>query len=460
MPGQRLFLIIENPKERMTYTDLFEAMGFLVDAVPEGSDALAHLLAQKPAVVVADDGTPGFSALDFLKQAAASDTGVPKTIILTPDPVMDYAVSLIQHGAMDYLIKPVDPKQLELSVKKSLVSAIAPSPRDQGAKKGKAIKHKAVQIITKDPRMTRLLKLAARVADSSASVLIQGESGTGKELLARFLHEKSTRRHQPFIAINCAALPENLLESELFGHEKGAFTGALAKKAGKFELADKGTLFLDEITEMQYHLQSKLLRVLQEKVVDRVGGTQPVDVDVRIIATTNRDAKAAVEDHAFREDLFYRLNTIPLIIPPLRERSQDIQPLCDFFIKKYCRIDARSVKGLTDQARSVLHNHSFPGNVRELENVIHRAVLLAETDMITPSDLLMDDGAETALIDDTGAEAVANEDFSAGSLKDMEQKMIFKTLDQTEGNRTHAAKILGISVRTLRNKLNEYKEPL
>lgn len=444
----------------MTYTDLFEAMGFLVDAVPEGSDALAHLLAQKPAVVVADDGTPGFSALDFLKQAAASDTGVPKTIILTPDPVMDYAVSLIQHGAMDYLIKPVDPKQLELSVKKSLVSAIAPSPMDQGAKKGKAIKHKAVQIITKDPRMTRLLKLAARVADSSASVLIQGESGTGKELLARFLHEKSTRRHQPFIAINCAALPENLLESELFGHEKGAFTGALAKKAGKFELADKGTLFLDEITEMQYHLQSKLLRVLQEKVVDRVGGTQPVDVDVRIIATTNRDAKAAVEDHAFREDLFYRLNTIPLIIPPLRERSQDIQPLCDFFIKKYCRIDARSVKGLTDQARSVLHNHSFPGNVRELENVIHRAVLLAETDMITPSDLLMDDGAETALIDDTGAEAVANEDFSAGSLKEMEQKMIFKTLDQTEGNRTHAAKILGISVRTLRNKLNEYKEPL
>ena len=456
MPGQRLFLIIENPKERMTYTDLFEAMGFLVDAVPEGSDALAHLLSQKPAVVVADDGTPGFSALDFLKQAADSDTGLPKTIILTPDPVMDYAVSLIQHGAMDYLIKPVDPRQLELSVKKSLATAIAPLP----AEKKKTIKHKAVQIITQDPRMARLLKLAARVADSSASVLIQGESGTGKELLARFLHEKSTRRHQPFIAINCAALPENLLESELFGHEKGAFTGALAKKAGKFELADKGTLFLDEITEMQFHLQSKLLRVLQEKVVDRVGGTQPVDVDVRIIATTNRDAKAALEDHALREDLFYRLNTIPLIIPPLRKRSRDIQPLCDFFIKKYCRIDARSVKGLTDQARSVLHNHSFPGNVRELENVIHRAVLLAETDMITPSDLLMDDGEQTALIDETGIESVANEDFSAGSLKEMEQKMIFRTLDQTEGNRTHAAKILGISVRTLRNKLNEYKEPL
>ncbi len=455
MPGQKLFLIIENPKERMIYTDLFEGMGFLVDAVPEGSGALNYLLSQKPEVVVADDGTPGFSALDFLKQAADSDTGVPKTIILTSDPVVDYAVSLIQHGAMDYLIKPVDPRQLELSVKKSLAAAIAPL----SAEKEKTVKHKAVQIITKDPKMENLLKLAARVADSSASVLIQGESGTGKELLAKFLHEKSARCHQPFIAINCAALPENLLESELFGHEKGAFTGALARKAGKFELADKGTLFLDEITEMQFHLQSKLLRVLQEKIVDRVGGTQPVDVDVRVIATTNRDAKSAVENHAFREDLFYRLNTIPLIIPPLRERSRDIRPLCDFFIKKYCRIDARPVKELTDQALSVLHNHSFPGNVRELENIIHRAVLLAETDMITPSDLLMDDSQETAFSEDTGAEFVADEDFSAGSLKEMEHRMIFRTLDQTEGNRTHAAKILGISVRTLRNKLNEYKEP-
>jgi len=456
VPGQRLFLIIENPKERITYTDLFEGMGFLVDAVPDGSGAVDHLLSQKPEVVVADDATPGFSALAFLKQAADTGARVPKTIILTPDPVVDYAVSLIQHGAMDYLIKPVDPRQLELSVKKSLASALAAPP----AEEEKTVKHKAVRIITKDPRMETLLKLAARVADSSASVLIQGESGTGKELLARFLHEKSARRHHPFIAINCAALPENLLESELFGHEKGAFTGALARKAGKFELADKGTLFLDEITEMQFHLQAKLLRVLQEKVVDRVGGTRPVDVDVRVIATTNRDARAAVESQSFREDLFYRLNTIPLIIPPLRERRRDIRPLCDFFIKKYCRIDARSVKGLTDQALAVLHRHAFPGNVRELENVIHRAVLLAETDMITPSDLLMDDGADLPPGDDTAPESFVSDEVSPGSLKEMEQKMIFRTLDQTEGNRTHAAKILGISVRTLRNKLNEYKDSI
>ncbi len=444
----------------MTYTDLFEGMGFLVDAVPEGSSTLNYLEEQKPAVVVADEATPGFNAVDFLKQASEKPGGLPKTIIITADPVVEYAVSLIQHGAMDYLIKPVDLRQLELSVKKSLAAAVAQVPAASGLEKDSRVRHKSVQIITKDPKMENLLALAAKVADSSASVLIQGESGTGKELLARFLHEKSSRSHQPFIAVNCAALPENLLESELFGHEKGAFTGALARKAGKFELADKGTLFLDEITEMQFHLQSKLLRVLQEKVVDRVGGIQSVDVDVRVIATTNRDARAAVENQTFREDLFYRLNTIPLIIPPLRKRLRDIRPLCDFFIKKYCRIDGRSVKGLTEEVSAILYSHPFPGNVRELENIIHRAVLLADAELITPADLLMEGYDIPADTDDPNAEIPPAADLSAGSLKEMEQKMIFRTLDQTEGNRTHAAKILGISVRTLRNKLNEYKDAL
>ena len=305
--------------------------------------------------------------------------------------------------------------------------------------------------------MQQLLSLADRVAASSASVLIQGESGTGKELFARYLHEKSNRADRPFIAVNCAALPENLLESELFGHEKGAFTGAIGRKTGKFELADKGTLFLDEITEMQYHLQAKLLRVLQEKVVDRVGGTQPVDVDVRVIATTNRDAKESVDKGEFRQDLFYRLNTIPLVIPPLKKRMGDLTALTEFFVKRYCKIDSRHVKGLTNQAWETLNRHPFPGNVRELENVIHRAVLLCQSDLIEPNDLLMDPVAadpqgEIPVQEDSGLPAMPV------SLKEMEEKMIFKTLDQTEGNRTHAAKILGISVRTLRNKLNEYKE--
>jgi transcriptional regulator with PAS, ATPase and Fis domain len=288
-------------------------------------------------------------------------------------------------------------------------------------------------------------------------VLIQGESGTGKELFAKFIHEKSDRADQPFIAVNCAALPENLLESELFGHEKGAFTGAISRKTGKFELAHKGTLFLDEITEMQYHLQAKLLRVLQEKIVDRVGGTHPVDVDVRVIATTNRDAKEAVEKGDFRQDLYFRLNTIPLMIPTLTDRKGDIDLLCRFFIKKYSKIDRRDVKGLTKEAEVILNQHSFSGNVRELENIIHRAVLLAESETIEPKDLLMETGTtcpETEMPTTMSQDAVP----MPASLKEMEEKMIFHTLDQTEGNRTHAAKILGISVRTLRNKLNEYKE--
>ena len=458
MPGQRIFLIIENPKERMNYVSLLESLGFLVDAVPDGAAALTYLAENQPDVVVADDATPEFCAVDFLKQVSLSDFAC-KTIIITSEPVVDYAVSLMKYGAMDYLIKPVDDRQLELSIRKSLVTGPAASSVRESSDKKTTQKKKQVKIITKDAKMAQLLSLAERVADSSASVLIQGESGTGKELFAQYLHEKSRRSSQPFIAVNCAALPENLLESELFGHEKGAFTGALSRKMGKFELAHKGTLFLDEITEMQFHLQAKLLRVLQEKVVDRVGGTQPVDVDVRVIATTNRDAKASVEKQEFREDLFYRLNTIPLVIPPLRQRGRDVGLLCDFFIKKYCRIDGRSVKGLTDEAASLLFSHGFPGNVRELENIIHRAVLLAESDYIQPQDLLMEgvDIADSQAMSGTGESAI---DTASGSLKEMEQKMIFKTLDQTEGNRTHAAKILGISVRTLRNKLNEYKDQI
>ncbi len=456
MSGQRLFLIIEDPKNRMAYTALFEGMGFLVDAVPNGCDALKFLEDTMPRIVVADDTTPDFTAVDFLKKAAEIAPGT-RTIIITPEADVDGAVTLMKMGAVDYLMQPVAHQQLALSVKKALaMTTLTEQPQTAAVVQKKAAKKKSLNIITKHSKMTQLLGLAARVADSSASVLIQGESGTGKELFARFLHEKSGRSNMPFIAVNCAALPENLLESELFGHEKGAFTGAISRKIGKFELADKGTLFLDEITEMQFHLQAKLLRVIQEKVLDRVGGTQSVAVDVRIIATTNRDAKDAVEKQTFREDLFYRLNTIPLIIPPLRDRGNDVTLLSEYFIKKYCRIDGRDVKGLTPDAVAVLSGHSFPGNVRELENIIHRAVLLAQADMITPQDLLMEGGAAVSNAGpDTSSGSTLN--ISSGSLKEMEQKMIFKTLDQTEGNRTHAAKILGISVRTLRNKLNEYK---
>ncbi len=452
MPGHRVFIIVEQPKERMAYTAFFEALGFLVDAVPEGSDAMAYLTEKKPDIVIADESTPGFDAKGFLETQILVHN-LCKTIIITPEPVVDHAVNLMKSGALDYLIKPVDMRQLELCVRRGLLLQKAASPKTRKQEPPK----KAVAIITRNRAMQDLLRLAERVADSSASVLIQGESGTGKELFARYIHEKSNRSFQPFVAVNCAALPENLLESELFGHEKGAFTGAIARKIGKFELAHKGTLFLDEITEMQFHLQSKLLRVLQERTVDRVGGTQPVEVDVRVIATTNRSARQAVEKNDFRQDLFYRLNTIPLVIPPLRDRIDDVKLLCDFLMKKYCKLDRRNVKAMTADALSILIRHPFYGNVRELENIIHRAVLLTTSDRITPEDLLLDDaGTNENFMAQPQQETQS--DMVSGSLKEMEQKMIFNTLDQTEGNRTHAAKILGVSVRTLRNKLKEYKE--
>ena len=451
MPGRRIFIILENTKERIEYVRFFEDLGFLVDAVPEGSSTISYLYEKKPDIIVADIATPDFDAIELLTKINESEI-VCQTIILSSEPAVEHAVTLMKLGALDYLIKPVDSQQLELISQRALMISKQQISSNDSAQL--TPKH-SVNIITRDKGLQQLLNLAQKVAKSTASVLIQGDSGTGKELFAKFIHEKSDRCNQPFIAVNCAALPENLLESELFGHEKGAFTGAISRKMGKFEQANKGTLFLDEITEMQFHLQAKLLRALQEKVVDRVGGVEPVNIDVRVIATTNRDADKAVENGEFREDLFYRLNTIPLIIPPLKNRTNDIELLCDFFIKKYCKIDGRDVKGLTKQARSLLNCHSFPGNVRELENIIHRAILLADSDLIKPEDLMIDMG--NLKVDQSSADATITIDQATGSLKEMEQKMIFNTLDKTEGNRTHAAKILGISVRTLRNKLNEYK---
>ena len=331
MPGHRIFIILENTKERMEYVRFFEDLGFLVDAAPDGSKAVSCLVEKKPDIVIADITAPEFPVIEFLKKINESKT-LCQTIVLTSEPVVEHAVTLMKLGALDYLVKPVDLEQLELSARR----ALAVSKQHQVSKTpGKFLHKKKVKIITRDKGIQKLLNLALKVANSSASVLIQGDSGTGKELFAKYIHEKSDRKDQAFIAVNCAALPENLLESELFGHEKGAFTGAISRKIGKFELAHKGTLFLDEITEMQFHLQAKLLRALQEKLVDRVGGLEPVEIDVRVIATTNRDADEAVKKGDFRADLFYRLNTIPLVIPPLKDRIHDLELLCEFFIKKY-----------------------------------------------------------------------------------------------------------------------------
>lgn len=451
MSGQRVLIILESPKKRIRYTKLVENLGFLVDVLPDGSEALSLLSQIEPDLVIADTSTPQFAPFEFLENLNNLNTQC-KVLFLSSEPVLEDAVELMKHGALDYLIEPVRDEQIEFCLQK-----IIPTDKPSSSKvKYGGFPKKKVEIITKDKAMFQLLKLAEKVADSTASILIQGESGTGKELFAKYVHEKSDRKHMPFVAVNCAALPEALLESELFGHEKGAFTGAISTKPGKFELANKGTLLLDEISEMQVHLQAKLLRVLQEKKVDRVGGTKPIDVDVRIIATTNREIETSIKDGEFREDLYYRLNTIPLLIPPLRDRKNDFDPLCAFFINKYSKIDRRNVKGMTKEAFLRLVSQKFSGNVRELENIIHRSVLLTEDGHIKPCDLLLaTDGKidisldeENSILDNAGHK----------TLKEMEKKMIFHTLNETSGNRTNAAKILGISVRTLRNKLNEYKK--
>ena len=294
---------------------------------------------------------------------------------------------------------------------------------------------------------------------SQATVLVQGESGTGKELLARFIHSRSPRGHRPFIAVNCAALPDGLLESELFGHERGAFTGALMRKIGKFEMAHQGTILLDEISEMNLGLQAKLLRVLQEREVDRIGGREPVHVNIRVIATTNRSLRQEVEQGRFREDLYYRLNVFPITLPPLRERPSDIPVLVRHFVRATAARNGLAAPRISEAALAVLQGRLWRGNVRELENAVERAVLLAGGEGIAPEHVLMD---ESAVAGSPSAPShtinTTTSPATAGSLWEMERDLIMHTLDRVKGNRTHAAKVLGISIRTLRNKLREYRE--
>jgi DNA-binding NtrC family response regulator len=353
------------------------------------------------------------------------------------------AVAAIHAGAKEYIPLPPDPE---------LIAAVLAAVADD-----------ARELIYRDEAMAQVIKLAQQVAGSDASVLITGESGTGKEVLARYVHTRSNRSKKPFISLNCAAIPENLLESELFGHEKGAFTGALARRIGKFEEASGGTLLLDEISEMDVRLQAKLLRAIQERVIDRVGGTRPVPVDIRIIATSNRNLAEAVRDGKFREDLLFRLNVVNLKIPPLRERPADVLELAQHFVKKYAEANGVPVRALSADARRALVINRWPGNVRELENTMHRAVLLTTGHEIGTEHIVTPDGAR--LDQARNQPAVAHAALAAEqvtralvgrTVADVERDLILETLKHCLGNRTHAANILGISIRTLRNKLNEY----
>ena len=353
------------------------------------------------------------------------------------------AVAAIQAGAREYVPLPPDPE---------LIAAVLA-----------AVASDKASLIWRDPAMERVVQLANQIARSDAPVLVTGESGTGKEMIAQHLHRQSLRKDRPFVAVNCAAIPDNLLESELFGHEKGAFTGAIARRIGKFEEANGGTLLLDEISEMDVRLQAKLLRALQERMIDRVGGTQPVKVDLRIIATSNRNLGDAVRDGSFREDLFYRLNVVHLRLPALRERPGDILALADHFARKYAELNGLPQRPIAAEARKLLLGNGWRGNVRELENTVHRAVLLAQgveigaDAMLTPEGETLGPatGRDVASRAAQTAEAVTR-GLVGRTVADVERDLILDTLDHCLGNRTHAAKILGISIRTLRNKLGEY----
>src|SRR6185503_8789097 len=352
------------------------------------------------------------------------------------------AVAAIHAGAKEYIPLPPDPELIA-----AVLAAVADDHRD---------------FIYRDDAMAHVVKLAQQIAPSDASVMITGESGTGKEVLARFVHAKSNRARAPFICVNCAAIPENLLESELFGHEKGAFTGAIARRVGKFEEASGGTLLLDEISEMEARLQAKLLRAIQERVIDRVGGTKPVPVDIRIIATSNRNLVEAVRAGTFREDLLFRLNVVNLKIAPLRERPADILELAQHFIKKYADANGVPARPLSAEARRALVLNRWPGNVRELENTLHRAVLLATGDeigidgILTPEGTRLDQAKNPTVAHATLAAETVTRALVGRTVADVERDLILETLKHCLGNRTHAANILGISIRTLRNKLNEY----
>ena len=440
MRRKRILLVENNLEDRSTISEVFIESGHHVSIADDGPSAFEKVVRDTFDLVITELDLPQMNGIDLLRRIKEINESIP-VILISANARVKEAVKAMKMGAYDFILKPLTVEIIEIIISQ-LSNSLTVGDKDRSEAR--------FTLITKNREMNRLLKEARDIAKSQASVFVQGESGTGKELFARYIHHHSDRRGRPFVPINCSALPETLLESELFGYEKGSFTGALTRKKGKFEIANHGTILLDEISEMDIQPQSKLLRVLQEREIDRIGGINPIPVDVRVIATTNRDIEELVKDGKFREDLYYRLNVILFRLPPLRERRDDISLLANYFIEKYNRIDKRNVKGLTEEGMQLLINMPWKGNVRELENIIERAILMCKGDLIDKGDIFH-------MEKDRPAEDINLNSSPTVSLKEMEKKVIYHALDQTNGNRTHAAEILGISVRTLRNKLNEYR---
>ena len=439
----RLMIIGSMNGELTAATKMAMDRGAKVTHAPSTESALKNLRAGHGADLLMIDVRVNIA--DFIDQLDSEHIHIP-IVACGIEHDADAAVAAIRAGAKEYIPFPPEPE---------LIAAIL-----------EAVATESHELIHRDEKMSEVLRLADQIAGSDASILITGESGTGKEVMARHIHSKSKRSGEAFICVNCAAIPENLLESELFGHERGAFTGAVARRIGKFEEASGGTLLLDEISEMDVHLQAKLLRAIQERVIDRVGGTKSVPVDIRIIATSNRNLAAAVHDGSFREDLLYRLNVVNLKLPALRERPLDILELADHFARKYADANGLSQRPLSEDARRQLLSNPWRGNVRELENTIHRAVLLASGEQIEADAIRAPDGAMAdhstpakgpAAMAAMTAETVSRE-LVGRTVAEVERDLILETLGHCLGNRTRAATILGISIRTLRNKLKQYSQ--
>lgn len=466
-------------------TASLQRAGYQVTITADGLQCLQKLEQESFDLIITDQRMPEMTGLELLTALKKREISTP-AIMITAHGTINQAVEAMQHGAADFISKPFSMEDLVRVVERVLSPEASQFRAESPQRSGKGR-----PIVSNDKLMIRILEVCEAVARSDATVLIQGESGTGKELIARLVHSASPRAHQPFIAVNCAALPDNLLESELFGHEKGAFTGAQQRKLGKFELAHGGTILLDEVSEMALPLQAKLLRVLQEREVDRVGGKDPVSIDVRVLATTNRKLEEAVQRGDFRGDLYYRLNVIPITLPALRERKGDIKILVEHFMRQFLGNNAPQLPPHILQA---LENHPWPGNIRELQNAVERAAILSRGSTPKESDFLLNSNMsdshqsgstlsgplpETPLsqqievIKDystlerttifpasntsTGTYHDKNIIMSGMTVAEAEKQLIMETLKATAFNRTEASKLLGISIRTLRNKLNEYR---
>jgi DNA-binding NtrC family response regulator len=442
----RILVVDDEPAQRELVCGFLTKHGFEVVEAGGGREAVSRFKQEPFDLVLTDQRMPDLSGLEVLEavRAASPETAV---VIITAYGTIETAVSAVKAGAADYLTKPLNLDDLlhrvhRVRERQRLVA------ENRELRAALAERHRVDGIIGDSGRMQEVLSLVRRVAPSDATVLIRGESGTGKELIANALHHASPRAAGPLVKVNCAALAESLLEAELFGHEKGAFTGAVTARKGRFELADGGSIFLDEIGDLPPHLQVKLLRVLQEREFERVGSSRPIKVDVRLLAATHRNLEALVREGRFREDLYYRINVVTIVLPPLRERREDLPPLIEHFLRAFAGKNGKTVRGLTREAREALLRYDYPGNIRELENLMERAVVLTRDDVIGVEDLPL---TLEAAVPDSGTEAGL-----IPAVEGLERRMIHEALAKADGTQTRAAELLGISERVLRYKLKKY----